>query len=425
MDIQKIVRWKSELEHHLEHELLPFWLDRCWDSENGGYLTQYDTNGNLTDCNEKSMLAHMRTLYALSLATAYGHDKDGRCAKFAKKGFDFAIDMLWDKVYGGFYWLFDRQNHIINDQKIVYGQEFAIYALATYAKQFHDSVALSYAEKCFDLLQKYATETSRGGYWEMFSRDWRLCGPGPEGGDRKTLDVHMHLMEAYTALYEVSGEDIHRRKLEEVIDILMNTMLDKQYRTGIPQFDKNWNVAPQIKFNVVWGMDRFDKAGQKPHSDNTSYGHNVELFWLMSTALKVLGKSSTAYDSTFHAILDHAIEHGIDWECGGVYVEGAADGSAVYDKVKEFWQQAELMNGMLEAYLLYHDDKYLDAYCNVHEFVMKKVIKHEVGEWWPLLTKEGKPIWTYMSNSWKVNYHTIRGSVLSIDRLSRILTIKQ
>ena len=66
----------------------------------------------------------------------------------------------------------------------------------------------------------------------------------------------MHLMEAYTALYCASGKDIHRRKLQELIDILVNTMLDKTYRTGIPQFDKDWNKVPQIKFSVVWGMDR-------------------------------------------------------------------------------------------------------------------------------------------------------------------------
>ena len=44
-------------------------------------------------------------------------------------------------------------------------------------------------------------------------------GPGAPGGDRKTLDVHMHLMEAFTTLYEASGKELHRRKLKESIDI--------------------------------------------------------------------------------------------------------------------------------------------------------------------------------------------------------------
>jgi mannobiose 2-epimerase len=52
------------------------------------------------------------------------------------------------------------------------------------------------------------------------------------------------------------------------------------------------------------------------------------------------------------------------------------------------------------------------------------MIKHEVGEWLPLLEREGKPIWTHMSHSWKVNYHTIRGTTYSIKRLERILLIE-
>ena len=424
MDMREIVLWKEDWAHHIHKELLPFWIERCFDPVNGGFITQYDAHGNPTDCNEKPMLAHMRTLFSLSLAVQYGHDADGRCADLAKKGFEFAVQTLWDDVYGGFYWMLDRKNRIVNNQKIVYGQSFAIYALSVYAKIFHDSQALFYAEKCFELLQVYAAETSKGGYWEMFSRDWKLCGPGAAGGDRKTLDVHMHLMEAYTALYGVSGKDIHRRKLQELIDILVNTMLDKTYRTGIPQFDKDWNKAPQIQFSVVWGMDRFNK-GAKPHADTMSYGHNVELFWLLSDALKTLAESSASYESTFAYILDNAVTYGIDRKYGGVYVEGAADGHAVYDETKEFWQQAELLNGLLEAYLLFHNEKYIDAYRNIHIFVMEKVIDHDVGEWRPLLTREGEPIWTYMSNSWKANYHTIRCAVLCMERLKKIAAIAQ
>ena len=72
-----------------------------------------------------------------------------------------------------------------------------------------------------------------GGYWEMFHRDWTLCGPGSQGGDRKTLDVHMHLMEAYTTLYECTGQNVHRRKLLEDIDLLINRIIHPVYKTTI------------------------------------------------------------------------------------------------------------------------------------------------------------------------------------------------
>ena len=116
-----------------------------------------------------------------------------------------------------------------------------------------------------------------GGYREMFHRDWTLCGPGSQGGDRKTLDVHMHLMEAFTTLYECTGKDVHRRKLLEVIDLLVNRIIHPVYKTGIPQFFNDWTVAPQIKFDIIWGWDRFSEEGQKGNAtDNTCYGHNAE-----------------------------------------------------------------------------------------------------------------------------------------------------
>ncbi|MBK5262013.1 MAG: AGE family epimerase/isomerase, partial [Peptostreptococcaceae bacterium] len=121
----------------------------------------------------------------------------------------------------------------------------------------------------------------------------------------------------------------------------------------------------------------------------------------------------------------HALRNGVDWTYGGIYTEGSSSENVTYDYTKEFWQQAEFMIGMLEAYLLYNDDKYLEVFENVHIFVQNKMIKHEIGEWLPLLEREGKPIWTHMSHSWKVNYHTIRGVTYSIRRLNRILLDNQ
>ncbi|MCF7944212.1 MAG: AGE family epimerase/isomerase [Spirochaetia bacterium] len=426
MDRNQIAAWKEEITDHLHNELLPFWLDRCWDGENGGFITQFGAEGEDTGTDEKSLLAHMRTIYSLSLAAEYGHDHDGRCRDLARRGVKLAVDKYWDPVYGGFYWLFDRKNRVLEDKKIIYGMSFSIYALSVYSKTFQDPLGLHYAELCFDLIQKYAAETTYGGYWEMFNRDWSLCGPGSEGGDRKTLDVHMHLMEAFTQLYAASGKDIHKRKLQEIIDILTGKIMHPQYRTGIPQFYRDWSQAPQIKFSIVWGWDRFDSSsGEKQNAfDNTSYGHNVEFFWLLNEALGIMAEDPEPYLDMFTKILDHAVKHGVDYEYGGVYVEGSHDGTVVYDDSKEFWQQAEFLTGMLDAYLLFHDERFLDVYGNVNAFLMEKMIHHKIGEWLPLLNRKGDAVWRHMSHSWKVNYHSIRGAVLAADRLEKILTIE-
>ena len=125
------------------------------------------------------------------------------------------------------------------------------------------------------------------------------------------------------------------------------------------------------------------------------------------------------YMELFRTIYDHTVSNGIDSEFGGVYVEGPHSGG-VYDMEKEFWQQAEVLIGMLDAWLLFRDEKYLKAYKNVHRFVFDKMINKGVGEWYPLLSRTGEPVWTHMSHSWKVNYHTIRAMIQSIFRLKGI-----
>lgn len=390
------------------------------DKENGGFITHFDQDGHDSGEDEKSLIAQTRTVFTFSSAHRAGYG-DGRFADIARHGVDFLLDKMWDKENGGFYWLINRKGEVKIDEKIVYGHSFAIYSLAEYTLATGDPRGLEYAEKVFDLLQKYAVDTYYGGYFEMFHRDWTLKGPGAAGGDRKTLDAHMHLMEAFTTLYEASGKEIHRRKLLEIIALLMNRIMHPEFGTGIPQFWADWRVAPQIKFDVIWGWDRFSEDGQKSAAeDNTSYGHNVEFAWLLMHALDVLGLPYDDYQKQLHQSFDHALAHGIDWDYGGVYVEGSHAGE-VYDREKEFWQQAEVLIGMLDAYRIYGDEKYLKAYDATHRFVFDKMIAHEVGEWKPLLTRQGEPIWTHMSHSWKVNYHSVRAMVQSIVRLDRLI----
>lgn len=424
MDFKAEIKlYRDEAFQHLTKELLPFWTTRMKDEVNGGYITHFDVDGKDTGEDEKSLIAQTRCLYTIASAHRAGYG-NGKLADLARHGADFLIDKMWDENFGGFYWMVDRKGNVKIDEKIIYGHSFAIYSLSEYTLATGDERGIEYAKKVFDMLQKYCVDSRYGGYWEMFHRDWTLKGPGSKGGDRKTLDVHMHLMEAFTTLYECTGEDVHRRKLLEDIDLLLNVINHPVYKTGIPQFYKDWSIAPQIKFDIIWGWDRFSEEGQKGNAtDNTCYGHNAEFAWLLIHSLEILKIDPSAYSETFKIIFDHTINNGIDYEMGGVYVEGPHSGG-VYDREKEFWQQAEVLIGMLDGVILFNDKKYWEAYKNVHRFVFDKVINKGVGEWYPLLSRKGEPIWTHMGHSWKINYHTVRSMIQSIQRMDVLLEKK-
>jgi hypothetical protein len=56
---------------------------------------------------------------------------------------------------------------------------------------------------------------------------------------------------------------------------------------------------------------------------------------------------------------------------------------------KEACRQAKVMMGMLEACLSFGARVYWPAYLKVCRLVFDKMINHPVGEWWPLLSREG------------------------------------
>ncbi|MDP8225604.1 MAG: AGE family epimerase/isomerase [Candidatus Lernaella stagnicola] len=412
--------WRDEAHAHLTRELLPFWLTRARDDRHGGLLTHADRHGNDPGTDEKSLISQTRTIYTMSAAHRAGYG-EGRAATLARYGVDFLLAKFWDPDHGGFYWMADRTGKIGHDAKVLYGHAFAVYGLSEYTLATGDPRGRDFAARTFDLIAARCREPEFGGYREMFARDWTPAGPGAAGGDRKTFDVHMHLMEAFAALAECTGEATHRDALHEVIGLLCGKMLHAELGTGIPQFDFAWHPRPLIRFDIVWGHDRFSDGGVKPNPDDiTSFGHNVEFAWLLRDGLRKNGMDIGVHRDVSRRLYEHALASGIDWKHGGVYVEGPHSGG-VYDTDKEFWQQAESLVGMLDAYELFGREDYLDAYEAVHRFVFDHVINHEVGEWRPLLTQEGRALWHHLGDSWKTNYHTVRSMIEVIRRLNRLL----
>jgi mannose 2-epimerase len=409
----------EEVRHHLNDELLPFWLTHGVDEEHGGFLTYLDKDGNPTGETVKTQLCQARMIYTYSSAHRAGYG-DGKCLEIARQGVDFLLANLWDRNLGGWFWTCEKDGTPINRSKLTYGQSFAIYALSEYGMASGDQRGLGWALKTFQVLQTNVADNCNGGYYEFLEEDWSKKRPGKYGGDRKSLDVHMHLMEAFTNLYEASGRQIHKEQTCELIELIMKRMLHPEFRTGMAQFAYDWTPLRAILFSDVWGSDRDVDDDEGRPINNTSFGHNVELIWLLNHATRILGLDLESFKDTFKRNLDHCVAYGIDWERGGVYCEGPHDGPA-REKNKEFWQQAEALVGMLDAYLLFGDPKYLDAYENVHRFVMDKVINHEVGEWYPLFDENSERVWDYMGHAWKINYHTVRAMIQSEARLRQIV----
>ncbi len=408
----------EEMRHHLLQELMPFWETHGVDSEYGGYLTYLDKDGNPTGETLKTVVCQTRMIYSYSSAHR-ANLGGGKYLDIAGQGVDFLLRHFLDKKYGGWYWVCQQDGSPHDRAKIMYGHSFAIYALSEYAMASGDQRALEMAEETYSVIKTRAADIEHGGFGEFYEEDWSPKAPGVYGGDRKSLDVHMHLMEAFTNLYEATGLHAHKTDSQRVINLLFNRMIHPEYGTGMAQFSFDWTPLRAILFKNVWGSDRDVPDDEGRPLNNTSFGHNVEFAWLLKHSLDILDMDVNEYKERMRKLYDHCCRYGIDWEHGGVYCEGPNDGPA-RERNKEFWQQAETLVGMLDAYLLFGEEKYWDAYENVHRFVMDKVINHAVGEWYPLFDENSNRLWDYMGHAWKINYHTVRAAIQCEKRLAAI-----
>lgn len=402
----------TKTEDYLRSILLPFWIEKSPDPEYGGFLTYFDRNGQPTGETDKSFLMQIRMLYTMASAHRAGFG-DGHCADLARMGAEFIASNYWDEEHGGWFWIADRHGKPTNMGKIGYGQCFALYAFSEYSLATRDPMGREWAERTYQTICDHMTDDQHGGYFEIMRRDWKPERPGPYGGDRKSMDVHMHMMEALTTFFELTRDQEHRQRLLEVVYILLEKML-RPDGTGYMQFTLDFRPLPAILFRTTWGRDAVPEDGIQRPLDFTSYGHNVEFAWLLLHAVDVLELSRDDYRDTVCKICDHCVQYGIDHEHGGVFTEGPNDGPTVLYE-KQFWQQAEAIVGLADVYGLCKNERYWDAFLKVYDFIFAKFVNlRGGGEWYERVDREGNPVDDSMAHAWKISYHTVRSMIQTV-----------
>lgn len=409
---------RVEIEGFLLNAIIPFWLKNGCDHECGGYLTCFGEEGEPSGDTDKYIVTQTRMIWGMSaLHRAYPHI--GGLREAARQGMDFFLNYFWDGQYGGWRWRVRRDGSPVDSGKLVYGQSFAIYALSEYTAATGDPAGLEYAERTFDLLQKYCTDTRHGGYLENFEEDWSLAEPGFAGGDRKSLDIHMHMMEGLTELVRCSGREVHGRKLRECIDLILERMVNREAGCGMNQFDAAFHPIPAISIKRTWNAERAVGEEIPQPTDTTSYGHNVELVWLLNRAADVLGLPPDQYAEISRKLMDHCLAYGFDQELGGVYRDGPHTGEPLV-RDKEWWQNCEVLVGFLDAFERLGDGKYFDAFLRTWQFDDRFMIDHEIGEFRQLLDRSGKVLVGDIGNPWKAIYHSGRAMLECVQRLDRL-----
>jgi cellobiose epimerase len=392
--------YAREFRTQLIEKIMPYWYDTAIDKQYGGYLLADDALRKVAPATEKQLVTQSRMVWGFSQAHIKNlGDARHDYLKAAEQGYRFLIQHFKDPVHDGYYWATDLTGKPVNERKIVYGEAFVIYGLVEYYRASGDKEALRKALAQFEVLQDKAHDNKNGGWVEHFDRDWTpMLQPVPEAivevGGFKSANTHLHLMEAFAELYEVTRDPDVRKAVEESLKINMKYFYPPE--AGKSCFHRHLDWSPVTV----------------PSSAGLSYGHNVEFAWLMIRAEQVLKRKPSW--THFNAHIDHALKYGYDHERGGLYSRGADDAPAT-ETDKVWWVQSEMLAALTDGLQNKPNEDWSKALGSLLKWIVTRQADPKDGIWLDTLTAEGKPKSSGKAHNWKANYHDVRAMVKFIE----------
>lgn len=399
-DRELLEKISAEINDELLDNILPYWINHVIDYENGGFFGRITFDNVPVPEEEKGSLLAARILWTFSACyKKYGLQEFKDTADHA---YSFLKNSCWDRENGGIYWMVTFDGKPKDTRKLVYGQAFGIYALSEYYSATKNNDALDLAVELYSILEEKCADQINGGYYEAFNRDWQVMDDArlskKDHNEPKSMNTHLHLLEAYTNLYRSWKSKELKYKLSELIDLFSEHIINDEGTATIAFLTEDWI----------------------PRSDVISYGHDIESSWLLIEAAEVMGDSKR-YQSLKKISLGlaHNVRaSGLDRD-GGIFNEGGPAG--VSDDSKDWWPQAEALIGFVNAYQLSGNTGYLQAAGQVWEFTKEYIIDTKYGEWHEKVHRNGTPYELDKVRSWKCPYHNGRAALEISNRVNSML----
>ena len=405
----------EQMRDNLQNQVLAKWFPAAVNRERGGFDQNFAADWTRLPGAERSIVYQARLTWTASQAAMRLPAEEFIYRNHARHGLQFLRDSMWDAQNGGFYWQIENGVADRNGEKHVYGQALAISALSAAYRATRDPEALRLAQQTFGWLDKRAHDDKNGGYFEALKRDGTpIMAPYSEGrsdfiGTRygfKSMNTHLHLLEAYGALYEVWPNAALKVRLNELFDLVRDKI----------------TVEPGA-------LHQFFTPDWRPVPAPDSYGHDIETAYLLAETARFLGRDDDGKTRRVaRSLVDHTLEVAFDQELGGVYNDGNAWGN-IANSDKVWWAQAEALNALLLMHELYGsgpnaDRRYWDAFVKQWDFIRKYQVDASNGGWYSYVKADGTapPMEQVKSDRWTDTYHQSRALMNVTQTLKRLAT---
>lgn len=400
---------------HLElSDILTWWQDHAVEKEGDGFYGAAELEGNPVPDANKSCVLNARILWTFSAAAKMPGNEIYR--DMAGRAYRVISEKFTDLEFGGFYMELNPDNKVANDIKHTYTQAFTMYALSKYYELVPSSELMDTIQSTYYLLEEKTRDKQNGGYGEAFTRDWQPLEENrmADNNEPRSMNTHLHVLEAYAVLYKVWKDDGVRERLTGLLNLFISKIIRDDGHLGI-FFDVAFNETESSKEII-------------------SFGHDIEASWLLLEAAEILGDEEiiAAMKKIAVKMADAVEREGVDKD-GGLFLESVRFGSHLRTN-KHWWLQAENLVGFMNAFELTGEDKYWETVKLAWDFIDRYVIDHERGEWYTKVNRLGVPFLTepeddpspYYRNDWKIDpwkcpYHNGRAMMELLGRIDRIL----
>ena len=397
-----LLQYKTEVSHELD-SILSWWMKYMPDEKQGGFYGSVN-NDNIPDTNAvKGLVLNSRILWAFS--AAYSRTKEQSHLNFATEAYNYIVKYFVDEEFGGAYWSLNLDGRVYDGRKQIYGIAFCIYGLAAYYKITNEKKALEIAIRFYEVIENYSFDEIKNGYREAYTRNWQpiddLRLSDKDSNEAKTMNTHLHIVEAYANLYSVWNDEKLKKQIINLLNLFDTYFINKNNHHYNLFFDNDWNLKSTLQ----------------------SYGHDIEAAWLLQQCAEIIGEENAI--QTFRKLalpVTEATISMIDKDGGMWYEFEAASNEMIYEK--HSWPQAEAMIGFLNAYQVSGEARWLSLSLKSWHFIKQTIINKDNGEWYWGVTKNNNIMEKEKAGFWKCPYHSGRACLEIIDRVEELLSKK-
>lgn len=392
--IESLITFANE---QLSKYIMPFWRTAAIDKKHGGFYAHINHDMSRKPDEVKGLVLNSRILWTFSAVyKKFGNEQD---KELAKRAYNYISSHFYDKKNGGYYWSLTPEGAPAETKKQIYAQAFTIYALSEYYKITNDIVILEEAINAFHLIEKNSFDTQKNGYIEACTKDWQeiddLRLSLKDMNEKKSMNTHLHILEAYTNLFTIWKDPVLKIQLENLIEVFLKHIINHQDFHLELFFDENWNSKATL----------------------FSYGHDIEASWLLHEAALITENNSLIKTVEKISIkIAEAAKLGIYQNKALLYEDDRAGKHK--DHEFEWWAQAEAVVGFLNAYVITGNKDYLEYSVSIAKFIEDHIVDKKNGEWFFRVDLNGEPITSHeKAGFWKCPYHNSRACLEILHRI--------